>query len=87
MTSNALPPVVDADAWQRDLDALRGDRVEFPGRCFLPRAQRRRMPMVRMPDYTLEGAEGPVRLADVFGGRSQLIGDAIRGNPGVQAGD
>jgi predicted dithiol-disulfide oxidoreductase (DUF899 family) len=26
-----------------------------------------------MPDYTLEGADGPVRLADMFGGASQLI--------------
>ncbi|HEV8275939.1 MAG TPA: DUF899 family protein [Streptosporangiaceae bacterium] len=26
-----------------------------------------------MPGYTLEGEEGPVRLADVFGGGSQLI--------------
>jgi len=29
--------------------------------------------MVKMPDYTLEGEEGHIRLADVFGGRSQLI--------------
>src|SRR5262245_42969396 len=29
--------------------------------------------MVKMPEYTLEGEKGPVRLADVFGGRSQLI--------------
>jgi predicted dithiol-disulfide oxidoreductase (DUF899 family) len=29
--------------------------------------------MVKMPDYTLEGEEGPVRLADIFGGRAQLI--------------
>ena len=29
--------------------------------------------MVEMPDYTLEGEEGPVRLADIFDGRSQLI--------------
>src|SRR5947209_16878507 len=31
------------------------------------------MPMVKMLDYTLEGEQGPVRLADVFGSRSQLI--------------
>ena len=36
-------------------------------------AQRRRLPMVEMPDYTLIGADGPVRLVDVFDGRSQLI--------------
>ena len=29
--------------------------------------------MVRMPEYTLVGAEGPVRLVDIFDGRSQLI--------------
>ena len=29
--------------------------------------------MVKMPDYTLEGEQGPVRLADVFDGKSQLI--------------
>jgi predicted dithiol-disulfide oxidoreductase (DUF899 family) len=31
------------------------------------------MPMVKMPDYTLKGEDGPVRLAEVFGGRSRLI--------------
>ncbi len=36
-------------------------------------AQRRRLPAVLMPDYTLEGEEGKVRLADVFDGKSQLI--------------
>ena len=29
--------------------------------------------MVELPDYTLEGADGPVRLADVFEGKRQLI--------------
>ena len=32
-----------------------------------------RLPMVRMPDYTLIGPDGPVPLVDVFDGRSQLI--------------
>ncbi|HYD09447.1 MAG TPA: DUF899 family protein, partial [Acidimicrobiales bacterium] len=36
-------------------------------------AQRRRLPMVELPDYVLDGEDGPVRLADVFDGRSQLI--------------
>src|SRR6185437_3290156 len=36
-------------------------------------AQRRRLPMVEMPDYTLIGEDGPVRWVDVFKGRSQLI--------------
>ena len=29
--------------------------------------------MVELPDYTLEGADGPVRLVDVFDGKHQLI--------------
>ena len=36
-------------------------------------AQRRRLPAVVMPDYTLVGADGPVRLVDEFDGRRQLI--------------
>ena len=36
-------------------------------------AARRRLPMVELPDYVLEGADGPVRLADVFEGKRQLI--------------
>lgn len=73
MTSNALPPVVDADTWQRELDALRAREKAATRELDAVAAQRRHMPMVRMPDYTLEGAEGPVQLAEVFGGRSQLI--------------
>src|SRR4029079_14211325 len=36
-------------------------------------AHRRRLPMVAMPEYTLEGPDGPVRLVDVFDGRRQLV--------------
>ncbi len=73
MTTNALPPVVDASTWQRQLDALRAREKAATRELDAIAAQRRRMPMVRMPGYTLEGEEGPVRLADIFGGRSQLI--------------
>ena len=73
MATNALPPVVDADTWQRELDALRTREKAATRELDAIAAQRRRMPMVEMPDYTLEGEEGPVRLADIFGGASQLI--------------
>jgi predicted dithiol-disulfide oxidoreductase (DUF899 family) len=73
MTINALPPVVDADTWQHQLDELRVREKAATRELDAIAAQRRRMPMVKMPDYTLEGEEGPVRLAGVFGGRSQLI--------------
>ena len=73
MTAAALPPVVDAGAWQRQLDALRAREKAATRELDAIAAQRRRLPMVKMPDYTLEGEQGPVRLADVFGGKSQLI--------------
>jgi predicted dithiol-disulfide oxidoreductase (DUF899 family) len=73
MTANALPPVVDDETWQRQLDELRVREKAATRELDAIAAQRRRMPMVKMLDYTLEGEQGPVRLADVFGGRSQLI--------------
>ena len=73
MPTSALPPVVDAGTWQRQLDALRAREKAATRELDAIAAQRRRMPMVKMPDYTLDGEEGPVRLADVFDGKSQLI--------------
>ena len=73
MTDTALPPVVDADTWQRQLDALRVREKAATRELDAIAAQRRRLPMVEMPDYTLEGEQGPVRLADIFDGKSQLI--------------
>jgi predicted dithiol-disulfide oxidoreductase (DUF899 family) len=68
-----LPPVVDAETWRRQLDELRVREKAATRELDAIAAQRRRLPMVKMPEYTLEGEEGPVRLADVFGGMSQLI--------------
>ncbi|NGN63126.1 DUF899 domain-containing protein [Streptomyces sp. A7024] len=73
MTDKALPPVVDPKTWQRELDELRVREKAATRELDAIAAQRRRLPMVEMPDYVLEGEEGPVRLAEVFGGRSQLI--------------
>jgi predicted dithiol-disulfide oxidoreductase (DUF899 family) len=69
----ALPPVADTDTWQRELDALRAREKAATRELDAIAAQRRRLPMVKMPDYILEGEQGPVRLADVFDGKSQLI--------------
>ncbi|WP_307381329.1 DUF899 family protein [Microbacterium sp. W4I20] len=68
-----LPPVVDSDTWQRELDALRVREKAATRELDAIAAQRRRLPMVRMPEYTLVGAEGEVRLTDLFDGHSQLI--------------
>src|SRR5204863_7711077 len=73
MTAAALPPVVDAGTWQRQLDALRAREKAATRELDAIAAQRRRLPMVEMPDYTLEGEQGPIRLVDVFDGKSQLI--------------
>src|SRR5438128_7816638 len=73
LAAPALPPVVDADTWRRELDALRAREKAATRELDAIAAQRRRLPMVRMPDYTLEGEDGPTRLADVFDGAAQLI--------------
>jgi predicted dithiol-disulfide oxidoreductase (DUF899 family) len=72
-TSPALPPVVDQATWQRELDELRVREKAATRELDAIAAMRRRLPMVKMNDYTLEGADGPVALADVFEGRRQLI--------------
>jgi predicted dithiol-disulfide oxidoreductase (DUF899 family) len=69
----AMPPVVDHDTWRKELDALRVREKAATKELDAIAAQRRRLPMVELPDYTLVGADGPIRLADVFAGRSQLI--------------
>ena len=71
--STPLPPVDDPDTWRRELDALRAREKAATRELDAIAAQRRRLPMVELPDYTLDGADGPVRLADVFDGASQLI--------------
>src|SRR3984885_2367088 len=73
MTTAALPPVVDAVTWQRELDDLRAREKAATRELDAIAAQRRRLPAVKMPGYVLEGEQGKVRLADIFEGRSQLI--------------
>ena len=72
-TTSALPPVVDAETWRRELAELRVREKAATRELDAIAAQRRRLPMVELPEYTLVGKDGPVRLADVFEGRSQLI--------------
>jgi predicted dithiol-disulfide oxidoreductase (DUF899 family) len=71
--ATALPPIVDQATWRRELDALRVREKAATRELDAIAAQRRRLPMVELPDYTLVGPDGPVRLVDVFHGRSQLI--------------
>lgn len=73
MTDKALPPVVDRAAWESELAALRRREKAATRELDSIAAQRRRLPMVELPDYTLDSADGPVRLVDLFDGQSQLI--------------
>lgn len=69
----ALPPVVDTPTWERALAALRTREKAATRELDAIAALRRRLPMVEMPDYVLEGPDGPVRLVDLFGDQDQLI--------------
>ncbi|OBA65029.1 hypothetical protein A5647_01735 [Mycobacterium sp. 1100029.7] len=71
--NEALPPVVDQQTWRTALAELRIREKAATRELDAIAAQRRRLPMVELPDYTIVGADGPVRLVDVFDGRSQLI--------------
>lgn len=83
-SATALPPVVDNDTWRTALDDLRRREKAATRELDLIAAQRRRLPMVEMPDYTLSGPAGPVRLVDVFDGRSQLIVYNHMWSPGAE---
>ncbi|WP_445169048.1 DUF899 domain-containing protein [Mycolicibacterium sp. Dal123E01] len=69
----ALPPEVDQQTWRAELEELRKREKAATRELDAIAAARRRLPMVRMPEYTLVGADGPISLADIFDGRSQLI--------------
>src|SRR6187551_2908516 len=74
MAENAAkPPVVDHDTWRKELDDLRRREKAATRELDAIAAARRRLPMVEMPGYTLDGPDGPVRLVDVFEGTRQLI--------------
>jgi predicted dithiol-disulfide oxidoreductase (DUF899 family) len=73
MSTGARPPVVDAETWQHHVEELRVREKAATRELDAIAAQRRRLPMVKMPDYTLQGEDGPVRLVDLFDGMSQLV--------------
>src|SRR6187401_1463126 len=73
MSVPATPPIVDQQTWEDALAVLRAREKAATRELDAIAAARRRLPMVELPEYTLVGADGPVRLADVFEGRSQLI--------------
>jgi len=71
--SDAIPEIVDYQTWRAAVEQLRKREKAATRELDAIAAQRRRLPMVELTDYTLVGANGPIRLVDVFDGRSQLI--------------
>ena len=69
----AVPPIVDQPTWEAALAELRIREKAATQELDAIAAARRRLPMVELPEYTLEGADGLVRLADAFEGKHQLI--------------
>ena len=69
----AVPPIVDGPTWEAAMAELRVREKAATHELDAIAAARRRLPMVELPDYVLEGSDGPVRLAEVFEGRSQLV--------------
>jgi predicted dithiol-disulfide oxidoreductase (DUF899 family) len=81
----ALPPEVDVDTWQRALDELRRREKAATRELDAIAAARRRLPMVKLDDYTLVAEDGrPVRLADIFDGKRQLITYHHMWTPGAE---
>ncbi|WP_309573483.1 DUF899 family protein, partial [Deinococcus sp.] len=72
-TTLAHPTIVDRDAWTAARAALPPlEKAETRLRDAIA-AQRRRLPMTPVEDYTFTGEHGPVTLSGLFAGRSQLI--------------
>jgi predicted dithiol-disulfide oxidoreductase (DUF899 family) len=70
----ALPEIVSREEWLEARRGLLALEKEQTARITALNAERRRLPMVRIEkEYVFDGPQGPVTLAELFGGRSQLI--------------
>ena len=70
----SLPDVVSREQWLEARQQLLAREKEFTRKHDALNADRRRLPMVTIDqDYVFEGPDGPVTLAQLFGGRRQLI--------------
>lgn len=71
--SLAMPLDVPRADWQDAVWKLRAAEKEHMRRGDALAAQRRRLPMTRMPEFRLTGSHGEVSLPEVFEGRRQLV--------------
>lgn len=68
-----LPEIVSREQWLAARKALLAREKELTRTMDALNADRRRLPMVQVDDYVLEGPNGKARLLDLFDGRRQLI--------------
>ena len=70
----SLPDVVSREQWLEARRELLDREKEYTRSRDALNADRRRLPMVAVDqEYVFEGPDGPVTLADLFGGKRQLI--------------
>jgi predicted dithiol-disulfide oxidoreductase (DUF899 family) len=70
----SLPDVVSREQWLEARRQLLAREKEYTRSRDTLNADRRRLPMVAVDqEYVFEGPGGPVTLADLFGGKRQLI--------------
>ncbi len=70
----SLPEIASRQEWLRARKALLAHEKDLTRQKDALNAERRRLLMVAIEkDYTFEGPEGTLRLADLFGGGRQLI--------------
>jgi predicted dithiol-disulfide oxidoreductase (DUF899 family) len=69
----AQPPIVSAEEWEQARGELLKAEKEATRAQDAIAARRRRLPMVKVDDYTFDTPDGPKRLVDFFDGRDQLI--------------
>ena len=68
------PPIVSPEEWQTAWEDMLVKEKELTRARDALAAERRRMPWMAVEkDYRFEGPNGPASLADLFGGRRQLI--------------
>ncbi len=69
----AAPEVVDREEFDAALDEQVEREKEVTRHNDRVSAERRRMPMVEVEDYTFAGPDGPVRLTELFGEHHVLL--------------
>ena len=75
------PRVVDRAAFDQALAAQIAEEKEVTRHNDRVSAQRRRLPMVEVEDYTFAGPDGPVRLTELFGDKYLLMVQNVMFDP------